>query len=716
MEVENAFPRVYSWTTEEVAVFLSSQPEMAIYVAVAHSLQIRGAQLLSMDESQVKGALEATARHAREILLKLRSIRAAEIATSPKPSPPIATKIEESRRTNTLNLNETKLARFPDLICDVATLTNLSFAGNKIRSIPQEIGLLSRLVTLKGGSNSLTSLPDSVGSLVKLQLLLLDCNQLSSLPETLMFCTSLKTLDVSQNKIVMLPFGLCRCSKLSKIIVYDNPVLVPQDMIQKGAKQVLALLEALFVASDTSALDMSSMSLIQIPRVILDLLAVTSLKLDNNALQQVYGLHVLTNLTSLSLEGNQVARLPFDLFHLTNVRLLNCRKNPLVSPPPSVVELGALPILIYLSAHSVLFRERTRDLFDAFDQDRSGTVDRKEFMAGLFKVHFPFDKEDLLKLVSESDEDGNGLISLDEFSGIVATLCERSDRVRFGTALELSGLGLTRFDPCLEAPEDVTVLLLAQNRLLDLIPNEMARFRALTHLDLDRNQLHDVPGALALLPQLRSVSMRENALACLPDWLFESRLVTQLEEMHLENNQLSSVPCDLVSFTALRAVGLAHNPLRNPLQRVLHEGYALGLAYLRLFYQAKKTGLLDLSGMELGSMPDEAQFEAVSTCLLPANRLNEIPEGLSRATQLVWLDLNHNHLVQVHATLCRCTPLLRRTHPRNHDKHLRRYTHRESGVHTQGIRRTHTRNQACTHKESRQEPLCGLHNSLIVQV
>ena len=85
--------------------------------------------------------------------------------------------------------------------------------GNRLISLPPEIGALSSLQTLLFGSNQLSSLPLDIGALGSLQTLDLRDNQLSSLPERICLIPGLKAkpysdldeFSLSRNPLTHLP-------------------------------------------------------------------------------------------------------------------------------------------------------------------------------------------------------------------------------------------------------------------------------------------------------------------------------------------------------------------------------------------------------------------------------------------------------------------------------------------------------------------------------
>ena len=635
--------KVYLWTPQDVVAFLNAQDaDLVQYAGIAENNSITGSQLLGADETHLKALLACSARHAHEICQKLKAIRLAEIAGYPRLSAPVLAKIDICKRTSSMTLNEMKLSRFPDMICDMIHIVNLSFIGNQIRTLPPEIGLMTRLASLKGGRNRLVAIPESVGCLKSLQLVLLEENELSALPESLSGCGSLKILDISQNRIEMLPLNLYRCSSLSKLNLYDNPLTLPKEVAERGARAVLETLEALQRAHETYFLNLNGFSIRSIPKLIL-ISSLTNLSLDGNLLKRINGLHVLFNLTSLSFCGNNLERIPLDFCILSKLKTIKADQNPIISPPRCVIEVGTKAILRYLKAHRCVLAERTKDLFDAFDEDGSGSISKNEFVAGLYKVDLKLSQTEIFGFLGEYDKDGSGSISFDELQDFLAinSLSEVRDGTIFINALDLSNIGLRKYSIALEGPSMITSLLLHDNKLKTL-PDNLFVLDALSTLDLDNNEISEFPLPLGILTTLKRLSLRYNQIHSIPAWLFTSPIANSLEEFFLENNDLTSIPCDIVRFQILKQLGLKGNPLANPLKKILDVGSDFAMGYLKLFYESKLSGVLDLCGMNLERVPDEADFRPILTCLLKQNSLKALPSSLSLANDMLLLDFSDN--------------------------------------------------------------------------
>jgi hypothetical protein len=174
--------------------------------------------------------------------------------------------------------------------------TGLDLYGLNLTELPPEIGQLTNLEFLGLHYNSLTSLPPEIGQLTNLRVLYLWQNQLTSLPPEIGQLTQLEGLGVSNNQLTSLPPEIGLLSSLEWLNVDGNQLTsLPPEIGQ------------------------------------------------------------LTNLRGLRLVGNQIRHLPTQMSNLNNLNCLeaanchlNLEYNPLISPPPEVVEQGTVAVLDYL--------------------------------------------------------------------------------------------------------------------------------------------------------------------------------------------------------------------------------------------------------------------------------------------------------------------------------------------------------------------------------
>ena len=114
-------------------------------------------------------------------------------------------------------------------------------------------------------------------------------------------------------------------------------------------------------------------------------------------------------------------------------------------------------------------------------------------------------------------------------------------------------------------------LSLAANALSTL-PNELTGLRGLECLNLADNELVTVPAAVMGLTHLKRLSMPHNRLIALPTlaspWPRAAaddvavRVWPRLQMLELDGNQLTELPTLLAALTGLQRLSLAGNPLR----------------------------------------------------------------------------------------------------------------------------------------------------------
>lgn len=281
---ENKVPNLYSWSAEQVAQSMRQAgfPECSEYVT---NHRLEGRRFLNLEDSAVGLLLEPIAKDTksiRKVGAHFRGIRSEELANVPKLTALITTKIDGSKRSCNLVLNDMKLTSFPDMICDIPQLTNISAVHNRMRTVPAEIGLLARLVNLKLGQNKLISLPESIGRCRALQMLMVEENAIKVLPRSLGHCAALRVVDVSRNELQMIPSTMSRCQKIVKLVAFDNPLKLPREVMDEGTKAVLSLLDSISNAEEGHYLRLFKIKLHAIPEFTFDMTSLTMLNLDNN--------------------------------------------------------------------------------------------------------------------------------------------------------------------------------------------------------------------------------------------------------------------------------------------------------------------------------------------------------------------------------------------------------------------------------------------------
>ncbi|KAJ3049562.1 hypothetical protein HK097_009458 [Rhizophlyctis rosea] len=159
------------------------------------------------------------------------------------------------------------------------------------------------------------------------------------------------------------------------------------------------------------------------------------------------------------------------------------------------------------------------------------------------------------------------------------------------TTVNMSFMKLAAIPMLLTSPDHIMELNLSHNDITTIPPGFFDQLPNLQVLDLSRNMLEDVPGAIVCSKEITHLLVGENRLTKLPseiasmekmvvldvhkngieeldDRLFEN--MTQLTTLDLSHNKLTNLPSSLgLLQSTLRAVDLDGNAFRSPLSSIV---------------------------------------------------------------------------------------------------------------------------------------------------
>jgi internalin A len=210
--------------------------------------------------------------------------------------------------------------------------------------------------------------------------------------------------------------------------------------------------------------------------------------------------------------------------------------------------------------------------------------------------------------------------------------------------------------------QELTELDLNGNQLSEL-PPEIGQLTSLTGLYLRDNQLNELPPEIGQLTDLTILYLRGNQLSELPP---EIGQLTNLAELNLRGNQLGQLPPEIVQLTNLTSLVLSDNQLSELLPEIgqLTNLTRLYLRYNRLgelppeIVQLTNLTSLDLRGNQFGQLPPEiVQLTNLTSLDLSGNQLSELPPEIGQLTNLTRLNLSRNRLGELPPEIGQLTSL-----------------------------------------------------------
>nr|XP_021517249.1 leucine-rich repeat-containing protein 40-like isoform X1 [Meriones unguiculatus]XP_021517251.1 leucine-rich repeat-containing protein 40-like isoform X1 [Meriones unguiculatus] len=118
-----------------------------------------------------------------------------------------------------------------------------------------------------------------------------------------------------------------------------------------------------------------------------------------------------------------------------------------------------------------------------------------------------------------------------------------------------------------------------RNNFLSSLPEEMSSLTKLQTINLSFNRFKVMPAALYDIPTLEAVLISNNQVGSVDPQ--KVKLMENLSTLDLQNNDLLQIPPELGNCVQLRTLLLDGNPFRVPRAAILMKGTAAVLEYLR---------------------------------------------------------------------------------------------------------------------------------------
>ncbi|PVD23047.1 hypothetical protein C0Q70_16309 [Pomacea canaliculata] len=481
--------------------------------------------------------------------------------------------LKQARQSGQLNLSGRNLTEVPENVWRINTdipeetrsvsldnteerwweqteLTKLILASNMLKGLGEGLSQLSALTVLDVHDNQLTLLPDALGTLENLQKLNVSRNQLQELPACLGYLHSLVSLHVEQNKLQQLCPEIAHLTKLEEL-----SCLCTQEL-HLGNNSIMGISpEHLQHLTSITFLDLRDNKIAKLPDEISLLQGLERLDLSNNDLSALpYSLGTISSLKSVVLDGNPLRSIRRDIIMRGTVELKKYLKSRIEEHevPSSTRSSARESILPMASGDSALSHEMQQSKILDFSNQKANDVPSdmwdKAKQAAVTVVNLS--KNQLTELPSNLTVLKASVTELNLGFNKIASL-----KPDIGLFLKLVFLDLRYGIGIIwpSTPSHESFYLLS---LFTEIPPVLYPLKKLEILFLNDNKINDIDAVgLQQMPVLATLD--------------------------LQNNNISQVPPELGKCASLRSLQISGNPFRNPRPAILAKGTQALLEYLR---------------------------------------------------------------------------------------------------------------------------------------
>ncbi|KAI5109366.1 leucine-rich repeat-containing protein 40, partial [Silurus meridionalis] len=443
-----------------------------------------------------------------------------------------------------LHLQQNLLELLPADLGQLCHLEDLDVSNNKLMAIPDSLADLSNLVKLNLSFNNLKSLPPAISEMKNLRMLDCSRNRLESVPPVLAQMASLEQLYLRHNKLRFLP-ELPSCKTLKELHCGNNQI------------EVLAA-DHLKHLNSLSVLELRDNKVKSLPEEITILQGLERLDLTNNDLNSVpCGLGTLPKLKSLSLEGNPLRTIRRDLLNKGTSELLKYLRSRIQEQPDGKAKeetstAMTLPSQAKINVHAI----KTLKTLDYSEKQEASIPDEVfDAVNNSPVVNVNFSKNQLTAVPPRMVELRDSLADISLGFNKLSTI-----PLEFSQLQQLVHIDL-------------------RNNLLTSLPVELEALTKLQGIILSFNRFKHFPDVLYRILTLETILISNNQIGAIDP--VRLKLLNRLSTLDLQNNDIMQVPPELGNCTSLRALMLDGNPFRNPRAAIVAKGTDAILEYLR---------------------------------------------------------------------------------------------------------------------------------------
>ncbi|NWT42254.1 LRC40 protein, partial [Chroicocephalus maculipennis] len=466
-----------------------------------------------------------------------------------------------------LDVSHNKLKGIPEELMQLSHLKSLLLHHNELSCLPDGFGQLVNLEELDLSNNHLTDIPTSFALLINLVRLNLACNQLKNLPADISAMKSLRQLDCTKNYLETVPSKLATMASLEQLYLRKNKLRsLPEFPSCKLLKELHAGENQIEILNAENLKHLNSLSVLELR--------------DNKIKSVPDEIALLQKLERLDLANNDISRLPYTLGNLPQLKFLALEGNPLRTIRRDLLQKGTQELLKYL-------RSKIQD--DVTNPNEEPPVTAMTLPS---ESRVNMHAITSLKLLEYSEKQA-AVIPDEMFNAVgsnpVATvnfsknqLSEVPPRiVELKDSLCDVNLGFNKIS---SVSLELCVLhklthLDIRNNFLTSLPEEMEALTRLQVINLSFNRFKVFPSVLYRILALETVLLGNNQVGSVDP--LQLKKLDRLGTLDLQNNDLLQVPPELGNCETLRTLLLEGNPFRTPRAAILAKGTAAVLEYLR---------------------------------------------------------------------------------------------------------------------------------------
>ncbi|KAF1422810.1 Leucine-rich repeat-containing protein 40, partial [Spheniscus mendiculus] len=466
-----------------------------------------------------------------------------------------------------LDVSHNKLKSIPEELMQLSHLKSLLLHHNELSHLPDGFGQLVNLEELDLSNNHLTDIPTSFALLINLVRLNLACNQLKNLPADISAMKSLRQLDCTKNYLETVPSKLATMASLEQLYLRKNKLRsLPEFPSCKLLKELHAGENQIEILNAENLKHLNSLSVLELR--------------DNKIKSVPDEITLLQKLERLDLANNDISRLPYRLGNLPQLKFLALEGNPLRTIRRDLLQKGTQELLKYL-------RSKIQDDVTSPNEEPPVTA-----MTLPSESRINMHAITSLKLLEYSekqaavipDEMFNAVrsnpvatvnFSKNQLNEIPPRIVELKDSV-CDVNLGFNKISSISLELCML--HKLTHLDI-RNNFLTSLPEEMEALTRLQVINLSFNRFKVFPSVLYHIVALETILLSNNQVGSIDP--LQLKKMEKLGTLDLQNNDLLQVPPELGNCETLRTLLLEGNPFRTPRAAILAKGTAAVLEYLR---------------------------------------------------------------------------------------------------------------------------------------